>query len=133
MAALPIRADPLQLNPGVSIDDLSPYLEYRVDESGRLSISDILALDSAGGWNIAGIDVPNFGFTSDTYWFHLQVNNRHPHDIERFLEVHSALLSEVNIYQVVDGRVVRHYSAGNRVPFELRPVVHAEFCCRYPG
>lgn len=124
MAALPIRADPLQLNPGVSIDDLSPYLEYRVDESGRLSISDILALDSAGGWNIAGIDVPNFGFTGDTYWFHLQVNNRHPHDIERFLEVHSALLSEVNIYQVVDGRVVRHYSAGNRVPFELRPIAH---------
>lgn len=119
------RADILQLNPGQSVGDLSAYLDYRVDAQGLLSIRDVMrAPDDAALWQRNDFNVPNYGFTRATYWFRLPIHNRHPHAIERFLEVQSALLAEVNVFLVVDGTVTQQFSAGNSVAFASRPIAH---------
>lgn len=119
------RADVLQLNPGHSVDDLSPYLYWRVDEQGSLSIRDVIRMSEEDtAWRLNDFNVPNHGFTRATYWFHLVIHNRHPKAIERILEVHSALLSEVNVFLVVEGVVIQYFGAGNSIEFTSRPIAH---------
>jgi hypothetical protein len=74
-------------------------------------------------WKAHEADVPNFGFTADTFWFRIPIS------VERnvpnlILEVGYALLDEVDFFVDRDGEIVEHYKVGNAVDFNDRPIKH---------
>lgn len=127
LTAMSVHADLLSVDAEQSTEDLSPFLEYRIDSSTHLSLESVIATADADSWQKGDGSVPNFGFTQSAYWFRLRVDNQQAKVVDRLLHVHSALLAQIDVYLVVDGKPLQHFSAGSRLPFRERAIAH-----RYP-
>ncbi len=96
-----------------------------VDPGGSLSIAQARA--STQAWRAIDRPSPNFGFSSDTYWFRLRLHNRDAQALARFIELPIPFLDDVQLYHYAAGTLQWHYRLGDELPFTRRAVRHRNF------
>ena len=73
-------------------------------------------------WQPSGADIPNLGFITDHCWFRFSVRNLNQRHSAWQLEIDSAVLGELDVYQIdAGGNLVAHYQAGMDRDFSVRP------------
>lgn len=110
---------------------VGPYLQFYEDRKGRLELGDMLLEDNYGErgliWQSVQETVPNFGYTDSVFWFRTHIANatREPGDL--VLSVDYALLDEVDVFVLRNGKVVQSYFTGDTRMFSSRAVAHRKF------
>jgi len=74
-------------------------------------------------------EVPSFGFSAHTYWFHFRIpaSTR-----DWILELDYALLDQIDLYRIIDGNLKENISTGDQLHFEKRPIEHRAFLFPIP-
>lgn len=120
------QAASLLVSPHVYHYELSPYIEYLEDKSGKLEIEDIL-LDYKDSdlWQQNPEDtIPNMGFTQSAYWFRITIVNPTEYPFVRLLELAYPLIDSVSMYQYEGDELMANFIAGNKILFRSRPIKH---------
>ncbi len=105
---------------------LSRHAQVLEDREGRLTLADLLG--GVHAWAPHSDDTLNFGFTTSTWWVRVSLRNADRHEVERVLDVGSALQDAVDLYVVrpsaddVGAPRIEHIATGDRRPFNARPV-----------
>lgn len=100
--------------------ELGLFSDYIRAPGDRLSIDEVQKSEQ---WTRSHREVPNFGFTSDHYWFRIALSPQQNFS-SLILEVSYALLDSVEVYVERDGEVIDQQRAGNTVPFAERKLPH---------
>jgi len=116
-------AQVIELKGETSLSSVGLQGDYLKDASSRLSLDDAMA---STGWRPLTEQIPNFGFSTATYWLRFQVeaNGNYPPFL---LEVSYSLLDKAVFFLLKDGSLLEQYRAGNRVPFAERVIPHRHF------
>ncbi len=70
----------------------------------------------------------NLGYTQDTLWIRLHINNLQFSDYKPLLQIAYARLDHIEVYRTLDGNNFNHlYTTGDRLPFSTRPINHPSF------
>jgi two-component system, sensor histidine kinase LadS len=120
-------ARPVQLDPHQGKLSLGAYLEYLEDPTGELSPDAVRSQLKEGDFRPVKEAVPNFGYSSSTYWFHLSIENPGPQSERRYLEIAYPLLDYLDLYLDYSNRAEKVYHSGDRQPFASRPVSFTRF------
>ncbi|MCW7541943.1 diguanylate cyclase [Aquabacterium sp. A7-Y] len=120
---LGVRAEPVRLDAAPAGIALGRQLRYLEDPQGGLQLQDALARLSQ--FRAVQQDVPNFGFTASTYWFHLRLQNPGMQPGRWWLEMQYPLLDDVRVHLLRAGGAVSSFpAAGRSFPFDQRPTPH---------
>ena len=111
---------------GMNSAALGKSLLYWVDVSDTSSIETVLK-EGQSHWAPVEMDTPNFGFSSDTYWFRLDTSNIENIQQKVLLSIEYAALDDIQIYEVHDGAVSQSYLLGDKQPFNSRPIYNRNF------
>lgn len=94
------------------------------DPADRLTLAQLRR--GVPGWRDAQSDTFNFGFDRATWWVHMRLHNTQARDVQRVLDLGSALQDEIDVYLVREvgdaGESVEHLATGDRRPFADRPI-----------
>ena len=125
-------AAPVNLIVGTGVYPLGLHLSYLEDREGRHTLEDVRSNDISLAFIDSKAEVPNFSFTSSSYWFQLDVYNQSSAVQNWLLESQYPLLDRVNVYLVYpDDRVVT-YRGGDKLPFDKRAVKHRNVMFNVP-
>jgi signal transduction histidine kinase/DNA-binding response OmpR family regulator len=119
-------AEPVVLSQGADEIGLGRHLDYLEDPEGKLTLDDVRSAAMEARWTASNVDIPNFGFTSNTYWFRFDVDNPGSASIERVLDVGYPVLDEISLYAGEHG-VLRERRAGDHLPVSVREIRHEHF------
>ncbi|NRB42897.1 MAG: hypothetical protein HRU20_31245, partial [Pseudomonadales bacterium] len=98
---------------------------YLEDKTGKLSAPQVLAsIADTSRWAQSKVQVPNFGFSTSTYWFRVNLENSSTQAIDKILEVSYPLLSQVHHYQIINNTLESGLQLGHALPFSNRPINH---------
>lgn len=113
---------------GNDLTKLTSYLRLPATETA--SLDDILSR-SPDVWKAVASDSINFGYSSETFWFRVALPDCFNNNARRILDVGYPVLDSVDVW-AVDGqrRLLYQAVAGDRYPFNKRPVEHLSFA--YP-
>jgi hypothetical protein len=107
----PCSASSLPVQPG-RFYDFGPYLGIGRDPSGALTLQDILDQDPEGFFHFPESLIPSIGYTSDTVWLTLPLENPLYAPQPFIFSLQIARLRQVDWFLVVDGRVVDQRAEG---------------------
>lgn len=133
MAGLCVSAsampDAVELDDNSDQLNLAHQVRYRIDRSGQLTGNDVQGSLSSGAWQpaVQQYDNINFGYTHDTYWFHLRLKNISERTIRKYLEIGYPVLDYIDVMQQSSSGHTRLLSMGDKRPFDERPVQHRNF------
>ena len=125
---------PAELTAGSASLSLTPHLSYLHDKNGIDSAVDAWRRIAAGGFQPVPANKTAFGFPQGAYWFHAEVVNRDPKELQWMLVQRFALLDRIDLFvRYPDGRVVQQAS-GDSLPFPARsiPYRHPNFRIELP-
>ena len=130
--ATPISAPSAKTFPVLALDQEGPQ---RLDVGTRMGLlvdsSQNLALDQVRGvsqdWQPIARKSPNFGFTSDVYWFRFQLHNASAKVLSRVIELPIPFLDDVRLYHFAGQTLQTQYSLGDEQPFGQRAVRNRNF------
>lgn len=105
--------------------DIGPRMGVLVDASRALTLEQ--ARNATEGWEPIARQSPNFGFTSDSYWFRFQLHNSGGKPLARFIELPIPFLDDVRLYHFAGSTLQTQYSLGDEQPFAQRAVRHRNF------
>ncbi|WP_343849574.1 adenylate/guanylate cyclase domain-containing protein [Algoriphagus jejuensis] len=94
-------------------------------DSAFLGIEEILNPDTQKKFAPYFQDTPNFGSTSDAYWLRLDFKKVDENDF--YLQIGSAFIDSVALYQVSDGKVEDVQLTGDDLPFSSREIKVSNF------
>jgi diguanylate cyclase (GGDEF)-like protein len=124
--------DPVTLVEGTESYPLGLHLSYFEDRDGRQSLEEVRSGDVCHPFTPSQDAVPNFSFTSSSYWFQFDLSNESSPVKNWLLESQYPLLDRINVYLVYpDGRVVT-YRGGDKLPFDKREVKHRNVMFNVP-
>ncbi len=133
LAAIPVWATAIPSPPPVLVDDdlksadIRTEIQFMVDSAGQLDIQDLLQDRGQYSWQQQGENIPNFGYTADTYWLRFQVVNS-ARELEHFLLVAEyPLLDEIQCFITHQGSIIESHVTGDRLPFRNRPLPNHTF------
>ena len=115
----PARAEAV-LAGGVEQVDLWPDVRVLADPDGKLAAESVLAMQ--GRFARPGGAYATLGMDKGIVWVRVPVEVRPGGEGEWILDADYALLRHVDVYQVEDGRIVRHAVLGDSQPFASRPL-----------
>jgi two-component system, sensor histidine kinase LadS len=114
----------LELSQTLDFASLGRSLEYRRDDTGRLTLEQIE--QTSDGWLRSDKEFPGFGFTRATYWVRLRLFNPDSQLREWRLEQGYPLIDSIKLYERRgDQRIER--AAGDAMPFDARELSHRNF------
>ncbi len=108
------------------------HLDVLRDDSGHLTLAQVSAPENKGRWKKSRREVPNFGFSSATYWFRFRVRSSASRAHTWLLEVGYPMLDRVDVYQSLPGGGWDHEVGGDHLPFSARSIPHRNFVFRVP-
>tara|TARA_R110000823_G_scaffold132777_1_gene261151 strand:+ start:10240 stop:12138 length:1899 start_codon:yes stop_codon:yes gene_type:complete len=108
-----------------SAQRLGEHLAYIVDTHEQLDAGTIAADHAVLDWQAATGAVPNLGLTTDTVWFAAWLHS--PQDLQRLLVVSYPPLDFLDVSLFQAGQLRQHFSTGDRLPFDSRPLEHRDF------
>lgn len=110
--------------------EADPYGAYLKDNDRSLTIEDFIKgnaneqlIPSKGG-------VLNQGYSDAAIWIRLKLKvneNSNISKTEKVLQISYPLLDHIQVYQVVNGEIIKHWETGDTLPFSKRPVDHNSF------
>lgn len=108
---------------------LTPYISVLEDADGTLTLADVLRPDIANRFEYQekASDAFEFGFTQSAYWLRLSLINPSNRAIKRLLEIDYALLTQLQYFHVVNGKVVEQGVTGIDEMFSSRPFPSRHF------
>lgn len=137
MMSLTAGAQTIQAAPGLEFPILvisaqTPgFIEVGFQMSALIDSGRTLTFDQVKNtstpWLAADLASPNFKFSSDAYWFRLQIDNRTGQNLARFIELPAPSIDEVHLYHSVGGHFKTNYLLGDEKPFAQRVVRHQNF------
>lgn len=107
--------------------DLGTQLEYLEDESGTLTLPQLLDPAIAQHWRGSTQPVLNFGLNHTIYWIRFTATNTGVAPKPLVLEVAAPLLDSVQAHVIQNGKLVQHNVTGDRRPYSERPIPHSNF------
>lgn len=119
-----IQAAPLALDARQQAVELSPHLAWYETTSPDLSVQAIARDLAQGRFHPPQGRVPNFGFSSSSYWFHVALHNTGASASEWLLESGYPTLDYVDVYLLHANGRIDHMAGGDRVPFSTREIPH---------
>ncbi|OUS00652.1 hypothetical protein A9Q81_10200 [Gammaproteobacteria bacterium 42_54_T18] len=111
---------------GMNSIALGKSLLYWVDSNDTANIDNIVKKGQSH-WKPVETDTPNFGFTSETYWFRLDTSNIENIQQKVLLSIEYAALDDIQIYEVQNGNVLQSHVLGDKHPFNSRPIYNRNF------
>ena len=105
--------------------DLGYHLEWLRDPAGTLSIQDVRTA-APERWVKSDVGVPNLGYSDDTVWFRVQLNNWDAGE-RWYLAINYPLIRNLDVYFLRAGKVKQVFQTGDRFEFAARPVAHRDF------
>ncbi len=123
-----------ELPAGTDAMALTPHLSYLHDKNAVDTQEDAWRKIAAGGFQPVPPDKTAFGFQQGAYWFHAEVVNRSPDELQWMLVQRFALLDRIDLFvRYPDGRIVQQAS-GDFLPFSARsiPYRHPNFRIELP-
>lgn len=105
--------------------ELGYHLEWLRDPTGEWSIEDVQSVE-ADRWVQSDAMVPNLGYSDDTIWFHVRLNNLDAGE-RWYLAVNYPLIRNLDVYILSEGAVLQVFQTGDRFEFSARPVAHRDF------
>lgn len=100
-------------------------MDVLVDPGHRLVLDDVMRPDAP--WSAIARPTPNFGFTSNAYWFRFQIHNDTAAPLERVLELPVPFLDDLQLFHRVANTTVAQFALGDEKPFAQRAVRHQNF------
>lgn len=102
---------------------------YR-QESPDLTLETVLKLPESS-WQQNHQKVVNLGYTKETVWFRIQLNNQEDIPLERLIEIAYPVLDYIDLYifnsQQPNIQKAVKFSLGDKSPFTQRPIQHRHF------
>ena len=111
------------IHSGADYQDLGPIVEYYIDPTRSLNVSEIRDLDDVL-WQKNTRPSIGFGFTDAVYWFRVHVTNNSI-DSEFLLHAGNPKFDYIDTYQYT-GEEVIHHKMGVGVPRSEKPIDHRE-------
>lgn len=105
--------------------DVGSRMGVLVDRGGLLTITQVRSLGP--DWQAINRKSANFGFTDDTFWLRLQLNNTDAQTLARLIELPIPFLDHVELFHFAGDNLQGHYALGDEQPFAQRPVQHRNF------
>lgn len=121
--ALPAAANPLLLHDTRPPPAAWPALELVSDPSHELTLEQVRRQPRQGIGPVAG----TLGLRRDTVWLHLPLQLDAGSDGRWVLDIGYAVLNEVDVHLLLDGRAAGHWAMGNLRPREQRPLASRAF------
>ncbi len=100
-------------------------MQVLIDPSGTRTLEDVAA--DSQGWHPVRRPSPTFGFTTDAYWFRVQLHNLQAAPLLRWLELPVPFLDDVRIVHTTAGQVQAEFVLGDELPFSQRVIQHHHF------
>ncbi|HEU4904316.1 MAG TPA: 7TM diverse intracellular signaling domain-containing protein [Flavisolibacter sp.] len=102
------------------IVNIAPTTQFLEDKKGQLTITDLLAPNAPFNFQLNGNHQVSFGVTYSYFWLRSELHNETGADL--LVELGSTALTDIEVYSVINGHVVKQYHSGNWQPFSERPV-----------
>jgi len=112
-------------NPAQRSLDVGVRMGFVMDGTKTLTIDHIRT--PAYEWRSIERSSPGFGFTNNAYWFRFQIDNRTGTELERLIELPRPFLDDVQLYHLVEEKIVNQYALGDEKVFAQRVVRHPNF------
>lgn len=123
-----VLAGALTLSPQQDRLQLGPYVEYREDPEGTLTIGHIDHVEPrSSAWIHSEQDVLSFGYTASTYWVRFSLTQGGDRALSYLLEIAYPVLDHVYVHVFQEGVQVAYYSMGDQLPYAQRPVDSPNF------
>lgn len=105
---------------------LAPYVSTLEDTNGEYTINDLIQNPDAFSFILNKKTIPNFGYTTSTYWATFQIKNEGK-ETEKLLEIAYPPLNDIVIY-VFDGtNIIEEVHLGAKYPFHKREIRDPHF------
>ena len=126
MVAVIGMSSSLTLMPEASYQSVVNHTQYQLESGQRLSPESVIEGARSGDWQHLGGTI-NFGYTTETYWYRVRLENPTDSRSERLLEVDYPLLDHIEFYEVRNGEVQDQALTGDQYPLSSRPLRHRTF------
>jgi signal transduction histidine kinase len=100
--------------------NLAQKATFLRDEKGLLPIGELLHNSDSLRFSPIDGDVVSFGITQDVFW--LKVNLRNETRKNLLLKIGNNALSQVDVFEAVNGKIMQQFHSNVRQPFASRPV-----------
>lgn len=123
-----LTALPAWANESLVAQGLGRLASFWSDAHHTVTLADILSGEvPEEAWQPGFTNIPNFGFTSETYWVRLTVSPRAFGQGSKVLEVAYPLLDRVVFYVPDEQGRYQRWVTGDALPFSERPMAHRYF------
>lgn len=102
-------------------------IQSMVDTTRELGIQDLLQEQRQDSWQQQDENIPNFGFTTDTYWLQFNVVNSSRTINNYLLVAEYPLLDHLDCFITHEGAIVESFATGDQHPFGSRPIPNHTF------
>jgi serine phosphatase RsbU (regulator of sigma subunit)/anti-sigma regulatory factor (Ser/Thr protein kinase) len=119
--------DIFTITSSISNVSLGKYLEILEDESGELTIDEIISNEIQSKFLPSKQEDPGFGFTPSSYWVKLKVKNSINESISWYLEMGYPLIDYVDLYIPNNEGKFTLKQTGDRLPFDSRELDYRNF------
>ncbi|WP_374602560.1 diguanylate cyclase [Arenimonas sp.] len=118
---------PATLDAGVHELDLLPHLAVLEDPDQGLQLADVLNGSAASRFTPLGDRTASFGYSDSAWWLRARVANTSGQPRDLVLRQSYVLLDYFDLYLVDQGRVLRHWTTGDTLPYSTRPIPHRDY------
>lgn len=105
---------------------LFPKIEY-LQVRGGVAPLKLKEAEEAKNWQPLARHIPNFGYTTDAYWFRFPLPPVKAVNTPLVIEVAYPQLDSVQFHLLRDGKPIDNVNTGDRLPFRDRPITHPHF------
>jgi len=118
---------PVQLAAGQSHYQLDKNLSHLKIQGRLMELQEVLNNGGHEKFAPPTGEIPNFGFTDASYWFHTQLQADPRIPTQWLLEIGYPLLDQIDVHIIRDGVQAESYHTGDLVPLAQRPIQHRLF------
>jgi serine phosphatase RsbU (regulator of sigma subunit) len=77
-------------------------LQYFIDKESNLNIDDIVSNKESISFQNNNLDIPNFGYTSSTVWFRINIIKNENLDKKIYLNIQNSNIDNIEIYELLN-------------------------------
>ena len=103
-----------------------PKIQYLQIKGGGPALK-LNEVEAAKNWQPLTQNIPNFGYTTDAYWFRFSLPAVQEINTPRIVEVAYPQLDNIQFHLLRDGKPIDSVTTGDHRPFYDRPIDHPHF------
>lgn len=115
-------AGTMEFNPGMSDQEVGPYLTFVEDPHHQLTVQQVDELNRQHRLEEPDSIIPNYGDTRSTYWFNFALLNNHLEEHVAIFNFPFPFVDELEVFFLSeDGEIKSHFLTGDTYLFSQRP------------